>query len=175
MDDYTRSEYFEWMYHLVCSPKDTNHERLLNHLFNTEFYYILPMDENRAEDGIDLRYRFAYEYGIDNSEVDSDIPCSVLEMMVALAFRCEETIMDDLDFGDRTGQWFWNMIVSLGLGRMTDEYYDPDKVDDILKRFLDRNYDRTGKGGLFTIPTCKYDLREEEIWYQMCWYLNEVA
>lgn len=43
-------------------------------------------------------------------------PCSVLEMIIALAIRLEEHIMDDPDIGNRTGQWFWDMIVSLGLG-----------------------------------------------------------
>lgn len=174
MDDYTKSLYFEWMYKLVCGIHVKNYRRLLEKLFETEFYFINPMDENRAADGIDLRDRFAYEYRIDILDIDAD-PCSILEMMVALAYRCEETIMDDMDYGDRTGQWFWNMIVSLGLGQMTDNNYDEDKVNYILKRFLDRRYDRTGKGGLFTIPRCKYDLRDEEIWYQMCWYLDEMA
>lgn len=174
MDDYTKSLYFDWICGLVCGPHVKNYNKLLERLFETEFYYINPMDENRANDGYDLRYRFAYEYGIDDEDISDSDPCSVLEMMVALAYRCEETIMDDMDFGDRTGQWFWNMIVSLGLGQMTDERYDEEKVDYILDRFLKRQYDRTGKGGLFTVPKCKYDLREEEIWFQMCWYLDEM-
>ena len=41
-------------------------------------------------------------------------------MMIALAIRCEEHIMDDPDAGDRTGQWFWSMLVSLGLGSMDE-------------------------------------------------------
>lgn len=35
--------------------------KLLRHLHNIDFQYMLPMDGNRAEDGIDLRYRFGYE------------------------------------------------------------------------------------------------------------------
>jgi hypothetical protein len=104
-----------------------------------------------------------------------DGPCSVLEMMIALAIRCEETIMDDPDIGDRTRQWFWGMIINLGLGGMTDANFDPDFVDDSVLRFLNRDYEPDGRGGLFTIRNCHRDLRDVEIWYQLCWYLDSIT
>ena len=67
------------------------------------------------------------------------------------------------------------MIVNLGLGSMTDNRYEAYVVDDILDRFLDREYEPDGKGGLFTIRGCKHDLRKVEIWYQTCWYLNTIT
>jgi hypothetical protein len=135
------------------------------------------MDGNRAEDGIDLRYRFGYEQGYDSPMIATlldDRPCSVLEMLIALAIRCEEHIMDDPDIGNRTGQWFWNMIINLGLGFMDDTKFDENYVKDVISRFLYRKYKRNGEGGLFTVEHCKNDLRTVEIWYQMCWYLDEV-
>ena len=81
--------------------------------------------------------------------------------------------MADSELGDRTGQWFWNMIVSLGLGSMMDSRYDEEYVDSVIYRFLNREYERNGKGGLFTIEHCPRDLRGVEIWYQMSWYLND--
>jgi hypothetical protein len=135
------------------------------------------MDENRALDGIALRERFedecAYEPGIMDSYFKGR-PCSVLEMMIALSIRCEEDIMSDPTRGNRIGQWFWSMIVSLGLGGITDYRYDREYVDNVIFRFLTRNYDRDGKGGLFTIPNCGVDLRDVEIWHQMCWYINSI-
>ena len=103
-----------------------------------------------------------------------DSPCSVLEMMTALAVRCEEHIMTDPDVGNRTGQWFWQMITNLGLGDMTDSKFDRKYVDLVIQRFLDRTYEPDGKGGLFTIEHCPYDLRTVEIWYQLCWYLDKL-
>mgnify|MGYP003235589453 FL=1 len=96
-------------------------------------------------------------------------------MILALAIRCEETIMDDPSIGDRTQQWFWGMITNLGLGSMTDSRFDRDAANDILERFLDREYEPDGKGGLFTVRNCDSDLRDVEIWYQMCWYLNHIT
>ena len=92
--------------------------------------------------------------------------------MVALALRCEETIMDDPTLGNRTGQWFWGMITSLGLGSMSDDKYDKAYVNAIISRFLSRDYEPNGKGGLFTVKNCEQDMRDIEIWHQ---YLNSIV
>ena len=167
------NEYFEWMYDLVGGingSKYTSYRKLLMTLHNTEFTYSIRMDENRAGDGVDLRRRF--------STLHCDIlddPCSVLEMMIALAIRCEETIMDDTRMGDRTGQWFWGMINNLRLSSMTDANYDKEYVESCITRFLNRNYDPDGSGGLFRIRRCEVDLRTVEIWHQLCWYLDSIT
>lgn len=81
--------------------------------------------------------------------------------------------MDDPDIGNRTGQWFWNMIVNLGLGSMNDTKFNKIHAKEIIQKFMDREYRRNGEGGLFTVKHCRTDLRSVEIWYQMCWYLDE--
>lgn len=173
-----KKEYFEWMYDLVCDTKSRiSYRKLLSKLNDIDFRYILPMDGNREKDGFDLRYRFGRECGYSEPIISSILdvyPCSVLEMMIALSIRCEEHIMSDPDAGNRTGQWFWNMIVNLGLGSMDDRGYDERETEKIINRFLDRKYDRNGKGGLFTVKNRpSIDMRNIEIWYQMSWYLNE--
>lgn len=169
------NEYFEWMFELVCDRTyKISYRKLMMHLHGIEFRYFVPNDDNRAEDGINLRNRFALEKGYSNIIHYLDGPCSVLEMMIALSVRCEEHIADDSTVGDRTGQWFWNMLVNLGLGPMTDTHFDRDFTDEIIDIFLNREYEPNGEGGLFTVDDCDYDLREVEIWYQMCWYLNGI-
>lgn len=133
------------------------------------------MDENRYADGINLRYRFGDDNRVSQAEIATYLdtrPCSVLEMMLALAIRCEESIMSDPEIGDRTGQWFWNMIVSLHLGTMNDRRFDLAYTQQAVARFLNRAYKPNGEGGLFTLEHCRYDLREVEIWYQAMWYLD---
>lgn len=181
--DKVENEYFEWMYNLVCGDRferSITYRKLLTYLHNTEFIWLIPRDRNRASDGQNLRLRFAsggsrYNYNQDYIDVLSGRPCSVLEMMIALAIRCEETIMDDPRVGDRTGQWFWSMIANLGLGSMIDSRFDKSVVIDIVDRFLNRDYEPNGKGGLFTIRDCDQDLRTVEIWYQLCWFLDSIA
>ena len=174
--DKINNEYFEWMLDVVYNnkySKEISYRKLLMHLHNTEFVYSIPKDENRAIDGVDLRYRFALLKNYKEASNYIEGPCSVLEMMVALSIHCED-IMDDPNFGNRTGQWFWGMISSLGIGSMTDERFDRRFVDYILKRFLNREYEPDGRGGLFTIKNCDRDLRTVEIFYQLCYYLDTI-
>lgn len=181
MYDVINDGYFEWLFNLVCNnrfSKEISYRKLLINLHYTEFTYLIPRDKNRAEDGINLRHRFilmnGYEDWYDSVMEYLDGPCSVLEMMIALAIKCEE-IMDDPKVGDRTGQWFWGMIVNLGLGAMTDDLFDEENVDDKIRTFLNRDYEPDGTGGLFTNRYCGADLRGVEIWYQMCWYLDTIT
>lgn len=169
-------EYFNWLYNLVCEDRfasNISYRKLLGRLHEIEFIYSIRKDRSRASDGIDLRYRFADER-LNGNLPDGcmDQPCSVLEMMVALALRCEETIMDDPQVGNRTGQWFWSMINNLRLGTMIDSRYNEETVDDVIHTLLYREYEPNGYGGLFTIKDCEYDLRRVEIWTIMLWYLD---
>lgn len=180
--DIVRNEYFEWLSSLTQDSSYSNYisyKKLLMYLHNTKFRWSISKDQNRADDGIYLRYRYSldHNYGFDPDMIIGylDGPCSVLEMMLALAIRCEESIMDDPNFGNRTSQWFWGMITSLGLGSMTDDRFNKKVVSDKIERFLDREYEPNGKGGLFTIRHCDRDLREVEIWYQLCWYLDSIT
>lgn len=178
-EEQIQDEYFEWIIRLVTEGKYAGRKswrKLFRLLHETEFIYILDMDANRADDGIDLRYRFAWERHLDARKVDTafgDRSCSVLEMMAALALRCEEHIMDDPESGNRTGKWFFEMIESLGLEDMDDEHFDKITAADILARFMRREYRADGRGGLFTVDDGIHDMRDTEIWYQMMWYLNE--
>lgn len=156
--DELSDQYFDWMYQLVVDDRYSNksYRKLFARLYDTEFTYTIPMDGNRAEDGINLRYRFGCEQLYSDVMVAScldDRPCSILEMMIALSIRCEEHIMDDPDVGDRK--------------------FDRYLVDATLERFLDRGYERNGEGGLFTVNNGR-DMRRTEIWYQMNYYLSEM-
>ena len=173
-------EYFEWMYQLISHKphnRRSSYRRLIYHLHDIDFHHILPMDANRANDGIDLRYRFGYERKYERTIISTYLgnrPCTVLEMILALAIRCEEDIMADPDIGDRTILWFWTMIDNLGLGSMDDMNFDESYTDDVIFRFMNRQYHRNGEGGLFIVENYKYDMRTVEIWWQMNWYLDSI-
>ena len=77
--DITRNNYFEWLLDLACGArysKQISFRKLLMHLHNTEFTYILPMDENRALDGISMRNKYAYDHGYEDHMGD------ILEMSI---------------------------------------------------------------------------------------------
>lgn len=170
-------EYFEWIYNLVIDQRYNrkSYRKLFGFLFSREFTYIMEMDSNRASDGEQLRYMFGLEHHYDHSYIRDNLDtrnASVLEVMIALSIRCEEHIMEDENYGNRTGQWFWNMLTSLGLGGMDDARFNRHEANDIIDRFLAREYSPDGRGGLFTVDTHS-DMRDIEIWYQMCMYLEK--
>lgn len=168
-----KKEYFEWLCGFVGCR---SHRKLLRYLFSVDFSYTLPMDGNRYEDGVNLRYRFAderdYHYRYVSAWLD-DVSCSMLEMMVALALRIEEHITGDPEAGDQTSRWFITMLKSSGMYELDDDSFDDGVADDIVNRVIDRRYSRNGEGGLFRLKHCRRDLRRAEIWYQAMWYIDE--
>lgn len=177
-EDRVNDDYFEWLCKLIDSKRFSRHisyRKLLMRLHDIEFTWTVPHDDNRADDGIQLRRRFALDYEDRTLSNYISGPCSVLEMMVALAIRCEETIMDDAAMGNRTGQWFWGMIHNLDLNSMTDSKFDRNYVDDAIARLLNREYEPDGRGGLFTVKRCTRDMRTVEIWCQLSWYLGSIT
>lgn len=176
--DQINDEYFEYLCKLVDTirfARQNSYRKLLMHLHNIEFTWFVPNDDNRADDGIQLRRRFALDRDDISLQRYLNGPCSVLEMMVALSVRCEEGTMDNTDYGNRTGQWFWGMINNLGLNSMRDSNFDRNYVDDVIARLLNREYEPDGKGGLFTVKHCSHDLRTVEIWTQLSWYLGSIT
>lgn len=182
-----KEEYFKWLYDYVCIGKvnsQVSYINLFKVLHSIPFTYIIKNDVNRAVDGVDLRNRFIDEKRYDYKYIDYlRAPCSVLEMMIALAIRCEETIMDDIRYGNRTKQWFWDMLRNLRISWITDDIFL--KCDENIIKcetdirhnidiFLNREYEPDGLGGLFYIRNCPDDLRNVEIWTQLCWYLNYI-
>lgn len=166
-----KTKYFNWIYKQLVSPKGRSYKKLFKHLHSIEFKYIIEMDENRAADGVNLRYRFLYAKGLDSNLMDYTEPCTVLEMLTALAIRCDET-MGNWGANDGAKQWFWEMLNNLNLGLMTDDVYDEQYIDEVIFAFMNRQYQPDGVGNIFIVPYCEQDLRTVEIWYQMCWYLN---
>lgn len=164
--------YFYWLNSLVEPVRNPNpartHGLLLEQLFKKEFRWSIPNDDNRVEDGKELRQEFLYEYNVDQRWMRE--PCSVLEMLVALARR---VAFEDSGEPD---EWFWKLMSNLGLEQYTDDVYNyvvADEVNEVLDMFLDRQYSDDGEGGLFPLNDTTADQREIEIWYQMSAYLLE--
>ena len=67
MVEQVKDLYFNWMTCLVMPSerKQREYSELLNALNNLIFYFTIPLDENRAVDGAQLRYRFGSDYNID--------------------------------------------------------------------------------------------------------------
>lgn len=174
--------YFTWLYSLIGTVTTRNPARnyweLARQLYQKEFEYFIPNDDNRAEDGRLLREEFLdmspfEEWG--EAEAWLALPCSFFEMLVALARKVAfEAYSGEGD--EPTVEWFWQILSNLGL----DVYSDANRsrlrrreIDRVLEVVNTRTYEDTGLGGLFPLNHAQEDQRQVEIWYQMAAYLDE--
>lgn len=165
--------YLPWLYQQVGgrSVKETDRSRthweLLRQLYSTQFIWLIPNDDNRAEDGRLLRFEFVEDKGF--YEVDPDwmgLGCSFLEMLVGLARR----LSFEAEGSHRV--WFWHLIENLGLTDHTDRRrWSHAEVEDKVNTVIWRTFSYDGHGGLFPLKQATRDQREVEIWYQMNSYL----
>lgn len=177
-DDVTRKEYFVWLCSIVDVYKDepNGYWNLMNILFEKEFTWLVPNDDNRIKDGLSMRCKFAecyydiYEFGLSYME-----PCSVLEVLVALAIRMDDMTIKPGEEKEIDNKFF-EMIDNLGLTMFNNSnLFEEDLIviDDILETFINRQYGTDGNGGLFPLVRTEQDQRTVEIWYQMNAYLME--
>lgn len=167
--------YLLWLYSQVGNLKLKNprrtHWNLLKQLYRKEFVWLIPNDDNRVEDGIELRYTFAQETGVvDPPEEWMTLACSFLEMLVALSVRFAFFVEGE------PADWFWHMMDNLQLRPYTDAVeYDPREVDAVLDRVIWRQYDENGHGGLFPLTDPRQNQRDVELWYQLSAYVLELG
>lgn len=173
MDGPLENAYFKWLCAKVIrtqqpSTPSLTYWKLLRMLHNTEFVWILRGDDNRAEDGVELRGEFAFE---SKTEIPSDwneLGCSLLEMLIAFARRAEFTT------GTPSKEWFWEFLDNLHLSDLNDgaEFVEED-AEDILDGFVWRTYNMNGEGGILPLKNPPKDQRRVELWYQFSEYLED--
>lgn len=169
-------KYFAWLYHLMLGERlENGYWELMHQLFNTRFYWLIPNDDNRAEDGKMFRNSFAIEkFGTFVEWYHQD--CSVFEMLCGLAERMEDVLENPMKPSTST-QWLMLLIKNLGLDTCTDDkfgVYQKHLVDQKINILLERRYKPDGCGGLFPlVGTRAKDQRKVEIWYQLMKYIDE--
>lgn len=152
---------------------------LFDILYETEFVWTLERDADRAEDGKDLRVRFAEQSGMDIPDGIRDWPCSFLEMLIGLAYSIEEKITYDPRYGDQTASWFWTIMGNLHLDAIDDDMFFEcgsmmdAEIRDICETVMWRDYRDDGYGGMFPLQHPNSDQRKVEIWYQANAYILE--
>lgn len=170
------TQYFQWLKDLVC-VEENSYNLLLKTLHQIGFYYVLENDSNRLLDGKGMKLIFSEEEDIPLIYLlNNPNGCSVLEMLIALARRWENEVMYDPQIPNRTAEWFWGFINNLGLGDFTDDNFHDQAtthIEFIVNRFMDRDYKRSGEGGICPLKKFNKDQRKVEIWYQMHAYFSE--
>jgi len=154
--------YFDWLHSQVVFTNNKYEKILLNHLYETKMLVVLDRDNNRCEEGKALRNEYFLE---TNNNVDYNKDANVLEVLIALARRC-----DDMSENIRGVEyWFRLFMITLGLDGIPDCEY----ITESLEMFMKRTYNSDGRGGLFPLKNPKNDQKKVELWYQMAQFINE--
>lgn len=174
MTEPIESTYFNWLCAKVMMLENPTPSltfwKLLRELHNTEFVWLVPNDDNRVQDGLDLRPEFLTQASLERDEDFLHTACSVFEMLIAFARRIE------FDTDEPLQDLFWMFVENLGLKEFNDAVFDdvdPFVISDILTNFIWRTYEPDGRGGMFPLHEPKRDQRKVEIWYQYCDYAME--
>jgi hypothetical protein len=170
-------QYFKWLYSQVASVRMKNPARtwwsLLRQLHTKEFVWLVANDDNRMEDGLNLRYEFLDQVGEEGNREWMSQACSMLEMMITLARRLEFESMTR----DGVDDWFWQIMQNIGLFEYNDLYFKSRFTVELVDRALDtviwRRYEPNGSGGLFPLQDPHQDQSQIELWSQMASYLSE--
>lgn len=168
------NKYFDYLCTIVGRFEE--YSSLLDELHKIEFYSLIPNDDNRGADGLNLRSIFLDEVGHTWLISLPRIGCTILEMLIALSSRLEfETSQSKWE--KTVSEWFWILVDNLMLTDYTNTfllgYGRGGHVKLIISEFLERNYGSDGAGGLFPLKNPKKDQRRIEIWYQMTDYVIE--
>lgn len=170
-----KEEYLRWLEPQIRDEQSNNKTRsywdLVNLMYEMEFVWSIPMDNNRAVDGLDLRTEFAHEIGIRPELMQKHFgPCSFLEVLVGLSRR-----MAFVAGGDAPG-WAWVLLTNLELQSMWDRlsHAKKDKAWAIMNAAIHRQYQPDGTGGFFPLAWPDDDQTRIELWYQLNSYVEEL-
>jgi len=180
-----KEDYFSWLCKLAV-PRRPGYLLLCRELHTKKFRWSVHNDDNRCEDGLNLREIFIEEENLDENHLEVRYflkgECTVFEVLVALAQRINGLMFDLNHQEDHTRKWFLEMLKNLKL----DDFSDADlphleiepvmeaRIDEILEVWMDRTYDFYGSGGLFPLKRRPpKDQTTVEIWYQLMSYLDE--
>lgn len=166
--------YLKWLYRLIESNRFRNPSRtywkLTRKLYTKEFVWYIPNDDNRVEDGKDLRYEFIDDCKLQDVDPEwLDLGCSMLEMLIGLSRRLSFQVQG------QPRDWFWHLLTNLDIREYNDYGVFPDTlVDETIDNVIWRTYKSNGRGGLFPLRRPKQDQREVELWYQLNSYVLEM-
>lgn len=166
-------DYLRWLRPQIRGDDDGHSGRtydgLLAIMYEKEFVWLIPNDDNRVGDGLGLRVEFCHVHDIDTDCLDGLGPCSFLEVLIGLSRRLSFVA------GGSARGWAWVLMNNLVLHRITDPVGrgKARRAHDILDTCIWRSYSHDGAGGFFPLEHPREDQCKVEIWYQMAAYLDE--
>lgn len=176
-EDVIKEDYFEYLCDMICDKRHrkSDYISLFELLHSVPFEVIIEKDDGRETDGRYLRWHFCYgneeleEYYSDAWKLER---ASVLEVLIGISERLEAQIGDSM-VGNHINDRFWMLISNLDLEKFDEKSFDRKKIKEKIRFWMYRKYDKNGKGSIFPVTKSDKNLKNEEIWTQMCLWILE--
>ena len=161
--------YFKWLINHIDYDNEDD-ELFIYDLFLCEFRWIHPNDVNRKMDAFELRRDFSIDEGLYYSEYETfkSVKPNCLEVLIALAQRISDDILDECESGYGTDGWFWELVKIFGLRHTrlpkTFKYFELTKEfqkGNISSKKVTKRYQKGNK-----------KVTDLEIWYQIADYIS---
>lgn len=167
--------YFLWLCDLVNADM-SRYSELLYALHEMDFVWVIDLDSDRADDGLELRRKYYQTNPDDDWVMFWDRGCTVFEALIGIARRMNY-ILEDEDSGDMSFMYFWEFIRNLGLKKysnnrlrgLSQEQIDTDFFDIqlICSNWMNRKFEPNGQGSIFPLPSATENQAHISLTYQM--------
>jgi len=158
-------DYLKYLCHEVGASWD-DWEAVFRAGFEVDYRWDIPIDEDRAIDGIAMRRYFEYDTGRLLPENVWKKPCSMIEMIAALDIRGYKDLLSGYDNMSPEDIFLYNMH-SLGIKKRT-------KNEEIIKKKFLQEEKNDGEGGLFWVKNCEISVKEQEVFWKLTLALDEI-
>lgn len=169
-------DYFTWLMSKISGTiYDVNqYSMMIEELRRIPFVYTIPMDANRVANAAKLPRRWSFEEFHGKVPAEDILCVTVFDVLLQLAIDGEDAIGED-EPGKMTAYLFWMMIANMGLSGMTNDIFDANYVQYCAQRMMRRAYNADGTGGgPIIVSSQSYDMRNAELWIQMCLCLDQM-
>lgn len=160
-------DYFKFLVSIIDPDNEyVSRYDSLKWLYNIQFRwdYTIPLDSDRASRAVYL-LRNLYSQEMNKYTGIEGEPCRLLEMLVQLSVDMAE--VSDVPRQEDPGRWFWEMLDNVSSSNDEQEFCDA------FMRWMARDYDHNGNGGLFPLSFSPVDQRRYPIWSQASAYMCE--
>jgi hypothetical protein len=171
MNESLSEGYLRWLESQIRDgQRDQTYWDLIKIMFEKRFDALVPHDDNRMQDGLDLRTEFCHSNHISMDALHFLGVCSFLEVLIGLSHRLE------FNAGGNHRQWAWQLLDNLELTKMIDPLpkRKATQINHILDAVIRRTYKPDGQGGFFPLAWPDEDQTKVELWYQMAAYIHEI-